>query len=778
MTTIELADGRTVRIDPVGRGGVRIRTGADDTFPRSPLERYRLVRYPDLAPEEVTTEEVTTEAATGTAGDRVRITADGVTVEVDRSTAVVQVRGATGRVEVRLEPTTTTFALAEGDQLYGLGDASRESLDRRGRRLDTWVRNVVSYVPIPYVMNTAGWGVFVNSTRKVVFDAGHTRHDELAVTGTGPSVDVTVLTGGLAHQLDVFTGIVGRPALLPRSSYGLTFVCNENADARELLDDGLRFRAMDIPCDTLGLEPGWMSQHYDYGTDKRWHPERFRLPYWLVSDKGELDPSRRAETFLGAVERLGFRLSLWLCCDYDLSHEAERRALPAHHTADDAVPGADVAPIGTGAQVDPSDGDVEHDARLEPPVLMDRITKPDEPWFAHLRTFVDQGVGAFKLDGANAVMEHPDRAWGNGMRDDEMHNLYPALLAQQMHDGFVAHTGRRAMVYGSTGFTGAPRYVATWAGDTGGGPGPLTSMLNLGLSGHSNSSCDMDVFSKEGIHFGFLQPWSQVCSWAYWRHPWLLGEELEPIFRRYADLRQRLLPYVYTAARTATDTGLPVMRAMPLAHPEDVVAGHLGPDLVRHQYLLGDDLLVGAFTDRVWLPPGEWVDWWTGDRHHGGIVTAPALPPDRGGPLFVRAGAVLPTWPTARHARSTPAEIGWEVHPGPDRSATLYEDDGDTPAHLDGEFALTDVSTRRAGDDLDVVIGPRRGRHDGMPADRTHRVRLVGVARCDGITVDGIPADGATVRNPDTGTDAVECAVDEGDGPVTVRFGGAFAVRD
>ena len=140
------------------------------------------------------------------------------------------------------------------------------------------------------------------------------------------------------------------------------------------------------------------------------------------------------------------------------------------------------------------------------------------------------------MDGARQVNEHPDRKWGNGMDDEEMHNLYPTLLNQQMHQGFKEHTGRRPMIYSSGGYTGLQQYAATWAGDTGGGPKPLVSMLNHGLSGHANVSCDMDVFTPMGIHFGFLQAWSQVCSWAYWRHPWLLGDKLLPIFKTYARL--------------------------------------------------------------------------------------------------------------------------------------------------------------------------------------------------------------------------------------------------
>ena len=235
-----------------------------------------------------------------------------------------------------------------------------------------------------------------------------------------------------------------------------------------------------------------------------------------------------------------------------------------------------------------------------------------EPWFEHLKKFVDQGAAAFKLDGSSQVIEHPTRQWGNGMTDEEMHNLYPVIYAKQMAQGFENHTQRRAMVYSAGGYTGVQQYVATWAGDTGGGAKPLASMLNLAFSGHSNHSCDMSVSDVEGIHFGFLQTWAQENNWDYWYQPWLLKEEHTAAFRQYDQLRYRLLPYLYSAAAEAALTGYPVMRAMPMVYPDDPAW-----DTRLSQYMLGEFLLVSAFSKDVRLPAGDWIDFWSGKRTTG-----------------------------------------------------------------------------------------------------------------------------------------------------------------
>ena len=146
-------------------------------------------------------------------------------------------------------------------------------------------------------------------------------------------------------------------------------------------------------------------------------------------------------------------------------------------------------------------------------------------------------------------------------------------------------------------------------GDNGGGPAALIWMLSYGMNGHMNTSCDMEARGP-GLHFGFLQPWSQLNNWAYAYQPWYLGKETEAMFRDYARLRYSLLPYIYSAAHQGHLTAMPILLPMPLVYPDDPKLA----DCIT-EYMLGDSLLVAAFTDTVYLPAGRWIDYWTGKEY-------------------------------------------------------------------------------------------------------------------------------------------------------------------
>ncbi|MBO7403670.1 MAG: DUF5110 domain-containing protein, partial [Clostridia bacterium] len=335
----------------------------------------------------------------------------------------------------------------------------------------------------------------------------------------------------------------------------------------------------------------------------------------------------------------------------------------------------------------------------------DKITKHDEDWFEHLKKFVDNGAAAFKLDGSNQVSAHPDRLWAGRYLDAEVHNLYPVLYARQMAEGFEAYTGRRSMIYTAAMYAGTPGYAATWAGDTGGGPKSMTSLLNFSMTGHSNSTCDMMVTSVDGIHCGFLMPWAQYNDWAYWRYPWFLRPSLEEAIRFYANLRSSLFPTLYRAAYEAWETGLPMARPLSLVY-EDTDRF----DNAMTLYFLGDSLLVGAFEMHFPLPDGLWIDFWTEEDYDGGGMLDYTPPEGRGGALFVKAGAVIarmdPQPAIMDHIPET-IYLDWYPREGTCGEFTLCEDDGETLAYRSGTTARTHIKGATEDGIGTLTVSPR-----------------------------------------------------------------------
>lgn len=711
-----------LRVDVLTARLFRFRFSASGAWTESALNRYRIylpvASYPDFAVSE--------------SDEAVRIATAGAQLEISLTDGRLGLANAAGESLVRQTEAPRighgfrlAWQLAPGERLYGLGDVSRENIMRRGESYEIWVRNVKSYIPIPVLFSNRNWGLLVNTTWRHQIDVGKTDPDQLVCSAVQSDADFYVFTGdGYAGLLDEYTALSGRPALLPIWAYALTYVCNQQVDAFNLVNEALTFRREDIPCDVIGLEPGWMSKNYDYSTGKAWHPERFFFPRWAPNGP---------QTFIGALERLGYKLSLWLCCDHDLSVQEEQRLDGAGAIGASAENG--VLPAAAG-----DDDDFEKDEHFRQPARtlapagqaapIEPAPDLPEPWFDHLKKFVDQGACAFKLDGSNQVIEHPDRAWGNGMNDEQMHNLYPLIYGKQMVNGYEEHAGRRAMVYSAGGYTGIQQYVATWAGDTGGGPKPLASMLNHGFSGHSNHSCDMDVFCPGGIHFGFLQTWAQLNNWAYWRQPWLLDPAGQQMFRDYARLRYQLLPYLYSTAAQAARSGMPAMRAMSLVCPDDP-----SWDQVRTQYMLGDFLLVTAYTDELRLPAGNWIDFWTGRMLTGPLATRAEYPAHRGGCLLVREGAIIPTWAVQPHVeRGFAEEVTFLVYPGAvTREFVLYEDDGQSLLYREGEWLGTRLECRADA----VIIHPGQGHFPGCPDVRTASMVIRTAARPQAILVNG-----------------------------------------
>ena len=193
---------------------------------------------------------------------------------------------------------------------------------------------------------------------------------------------------------------------------------------------------------------------------------------------------------------------------------------------------------------------------------------------------------------------------------------------------------------------------------------------------------------------------------------------IEPICRQYAELRYRLLPYVYTLAWEARTTGLPLMRAMWIHYPDDARARALGD-----QFLWGRDMLIapvykkGAVSRDVYLPRGTWYDWWTGKAETGGRTVARAVELSTL-PIYVRAGAIIPLDPVRQYAGekvSDPTTI--RIYEGASGAFELYEDDGTSQEYLAGKYSLI----RLAWDDGRKILSIERRPGPGWTAAPSSR---------------------------------------------------------
>lgn len=587
-----------------------------------------------------------------------------------------------------------TFTLADGERLFGLGDSNRENFMIRGMKITLYKENVKCYGPMPIVLSSEGWALFINTTYKTVFDLGASEKNKMTVKVYGGQIDFYLLKSdtliGLTQEI---TKITGRPILLPKFAYGFTVVNNERINEIELLEYTRLYREYDIPCDCMGLEPSWMSKNYDFSTDKEWNNDKFYVPYWKpknTSDRG---------TFFHPLRHMGMQLSLWLCEDYDLLYNEEKM----HHTET------------TGEF--PDDAEIQ-DKHLLAPVYLDKITKRDERWFEHLKKFVDNGATAFKLDASNQVLAHPDRLWGDKFTDAEVHNLYPVLLAKDMESGHREYTDRRLMINTSCAYVGTQQYAATWAGDTGGGPKTLVSVMNYAVCGHSNTGCDIDVTNLESMHYGFLMPWTQQNNWNSWNYPWYLGEELRENCRFYSKMRSSLFPYLYYTSYKAYADGTPMLRPLAFIYENDRRF-----DNIKNAYMLGDSLYVGAFNMHLSLPEGRWIDYFTGEVYEGGNDINYKRPDGIGGALFVKDGSVIVTMTPQRYLLEREHEYIINLYPSECAGSTvIYEDDGYTYEYQSGGYAVTEITSSGISDSkLTLTVGKRVGGFDGKP-DNGHNI--------------------------------------------------------
>lgn len=590
-----------------------------------------------------------------------------------------------------------SISMEDGERFYGGGSTSRDHIQHRGEFLRMWTTYQQTEIPMPFMMSSRGWGVYNNSTRKSFFDIGNQQKSKFNIINTFDEVDFYLMMGkDMPAILNEYTLVTGRTYVLPKWAYGLCFGPNMREEQFDILNDAVRFRQFDVPCDVFWLEPQWMEKRYDFSTKKKWNYDRFSPePYWL---QDQYPKTMHNRLFIGKLRSMGFHLGLWLCEEYDLSIQEE-----------------DIIAERTGGKL-----------------------SGQEHWMDHLTVFMDQGVEGFKLDPARTIDNHTNWEYYNGRTDKEMHNLNQVLLPKQMRELGRKYNGKRTWHHYCGGWSGTQHWTASTSGDNGGGKTALYDQLNLGMSGFLNTSCDvMSVprdLEMQGLHFGLFLPWVQINSWFSMMHPFYYAKEEQDIYRFYVKLRYSLAPYIYSMALEAAQNGMPIVRSMPLCFPED-----RNCDDMTYQYMFGDNFCVGIFTNEIYLPKGTWTDAWSGEKIVSkGETFTREYPSDRAGLLFIREGAIIPTQPDVEYLGARPFDrVILKVYPHGDSAYTMLDDDGESYEYENGGIASTLFESHERDGGVEVVVNPVQGSFKGMPSEREYSFRIQRDSRPASVSLNG-----------------------------------------
>ena len=590
-----------------------------------------------------------------------------------------------------------SFSMEDGERFYGGGSTSRDHIQHRGEFLRMWTTYQQTEIPMPFMMSSRGWGVYNNSTRKSFFDIGNQQKTKFNIINTFDEADFFLMMGkDMPAILNEYTLVTGRTYVLPKWAYGLCFGPNMREEQFDILNDAVRFRQFDVPCDVFWLEPQWMEKRYDFSTKKKWNYDRFSPePYWL---QDQYPKTMHNRLFIGKLRSMGFHLGLWLCEEYDLSIQEE-----------------DIIAERTGGKL-----------------------SGQEHWMDHLTVFMDQGVEGFKLDPARTIDNHTNWEYYNGRTDKEMHNLNQVLLPKQMRELGRKYNGKRTWHHYCGGWSGTQRWTASTSGDNGGGKTALYDQLNLGMSGFLNTSCDVMSVPRElemqGLHFGLFLPWVQINSWFSMMHPFYYAKEEQDIYRFYVKLRYSLAPYIYSMALEAAQNGMPIVRSMPLCFPED-----RNCDDMTYQYMFGDNFCVGIFTNEIYLPKGTWTDAWSGEKIVSkGETFTREYPSNRAGLLFIREGAIIPTQPDVEYLGARPFDrVILKVYPHGDSAYTMLDDDGESYEYENGGIASTLFESHERDGGVEVVVNPVQGSFKGMPSEREYSFRIQRDSRPASVSLNG-----------------------------------------
>jgi len=573
--------------------------------------------------------------------------ADRLPLEVIRSSSSWSIATADGRITIRRKPFSISFDNAAGEAvtqiganglafrfspdgkilatdfknhldssevIYGFGE-KYDHFDHHGNVLtlwgtDDWVGNGMglrntTYKPLPVFHSSKGYMVFNNSSYRLRADLGRTDATQYRLTQQGPIFDYYFLIGSPEKTLQSYTALTGRPLLPPKWTFEPWMGRGEEAWASGPLHDAVaqeesvtrRFAELDIPHSAIYAEgPSALSPALNqFMSARRIKVLGYFYPGIRPSQQKLLMPELKSD-----------ELPILHCGTENATRELEY--------VDFSNPNA-----------------------LE---LCRRA----------LKEALDLGEAGSMVDYGDMVPD--DALFYNGKHGAEMHNLYYYDYQRTVGEVFSEKRGSDFVLYARGAAPGTQKWVGQFAGDHAsnfdGLKAVLTGALNLCACGYSNWGSDI------GGYFGLPEPavymrWVQLGCFSPWmrphgkatRDPWDYGEAAVASYKFDTWVRENLLNYIYNAAVIAHESGIPIMRSMALAFPQERQLAAL-----RDQYLFGPDLLVAPVISEdnfrtISFPSGLWTSLWNGKTVSGPAELKVNVPLDEI-PVYLRPGAILP----------------------------------------------------------------------------------------------------------------------------------------
>lgn len=520
------------------------------------------------------------------------------------------------------------FTLTADEMIFGCGE-SATGLNKAGQKVNLFVTDPQGpetdqmYKPIPFFMSNRGYGMFMHTSAPVTCDFGATYIGLNKMFMGDENLDLFVFFGEPKDILDEYTDLVGKPGMPPLWSFGTWMSRITYFSEKEGYDVAANIRKNKYPCDVIHFDTGWFD--VDWQCDYKFSENRFQNPQQMLKD----------------LRSQGFHVCLW-----QLPYFTPKNRYFSELIEKDMY-------------VKNGNGELPYED-----VVLDFSNPETVKWYQDkLAGLLNIGVSAIKVDFGEAAPLNG--IYASGKSGWYEYNLYPVRYDMAVSE-ITKKLHNENIMWARAAWAGSQRYPLHWGGDAAttntGLLGTLRAGLSFGLSGFSFWSHDMGGFVKSTpedlycrwIPFGFLTSHTRAHG-APPTEPWLYdSKRVQDVFRKSAEMKYRLMPYVYAQAKECTEKGLPMLRALFVEFPDDPGAWKVDDEYLFGSQILVAPLLESGMTGRtVYLPEGKWIDYQTEKVYEGGWhqIEAGSLPII----MLVRDGSVLPH---LKLAQST-VEMDW-----------------------------------------------------------------------------------------------------------------------